>query len=204
MKKGILTVVSGFAGSGKGTIMNRLLATREGYALSISATTRRPREGEQDGEAYFFKSVDEFETMIRQGNFLEYASYVGNYYGTPAAYVDQKLAEGYHVILEIEVQGALKVKEKRPDTLLVFVSPPSAKILEERLRGRGTEQEDVILARMRRSAEEATFMEQYDYILINDKVDDAVEQLDEIIRAEHCRAERMRPFISSMKDGLKG
>ena len=135
-KKGILIVVSGFSGAGKGTLMKRLLEDYDDYALSVSATTRSPRPGEEDGREYFFKSVEEFEKMIAQDELIEYAKYVNNYYGTPKEYVMQQLEEGKDVILEIEIQGALKVKEKYPDTLLLFVTPPGARELKERLVGR--------------------------------------------------------------------
>lgn len=143
---GLLIVISGFSGSGKGTIMKELIRRYpEKYALSISATTRQPREGEQDGREYFFKTKEEFLSMIEHNELLEHAQYVGNYYGTPKAYVQQQLQAHKHVILEIEIQGALKIKEQFPQTLLLFVTPPSAEILKERLTGRGTETEEVIL-----------------------------------------------------------
>ena len=161
-KKGILIVVSGFSGAGKGTLMNRLLKEYDDYALSISATTRKPRAGEADGREYFFKTMEEFEKMIAEDALIEYARYVDNYYGTPKAYVEQKLEEGKDVILEIEIQGALKVKEKFPDTLLLFVTPPDANTLKNRLVGRGTETMDVIESRMKRAKEEAKGIENYD------------------------------------------
>ena len=132
-EKGILIVVSGFSGSGKGTIMKELLKQYDNYALSISATTRNPRPGEEDGREYFFKTVEDFEKMIAKEELIEYARYVDNYYGTPRAYVEEQLEAGKDVILEIEIQGALKVKEKFPDTLLLFVTPPSAEELKSRL-----------------------------------------------------------------------
>ena len=149
---GLLIVLSGFSGSGKGTIMKELLAKYpEEYALSISATTRRPREGEVDGREYFFKTKEEFMQMIEKNALLEYACYVDNYYGTPRDYVEEQLENRKNVILEIEIQGALKIKEKFPETLLLFVTPPSAAILEERLTGRGTEEADVIHSRLCRA-----------------------------------------------------
>ena len=158
-KKGILIVVSGFSGSGKGTLMKELLSRYpDTYALSISATTRSPREGEEHGREYFFISKDEFEKMIAKEELIEYARYVENYYGTPREYVEQKLDEGKDVILEIEIQGALKVKKAFPDTLLLFVTPPSATELKERLVGRGTETMDVIKSRLDRACEEAEGM----------------------------------------------
>ena len=139
-KKGILAIISGFSGAGKGTVVNRLLE-KESYAVSISATTRKPRTGEVDGQNYFFRTKDEFEKMIANEQLIEYAEYVGNYYGTPKDYVFKKLDEGFDVILEIEMQGALKVKEKFPETALIFITPPSADELKKRLVGRGTETE---------------------------------------------------------------
>ena len=159
-EKGILIVVSGFSGSGKGTLMKELMTRYpDTYALSISATTRSPREGEVDGREYFFVSKDEFEKMIAKGELIEYAKYVENYYGTPRDYVEKKLDEGKDVILEIEIQGALNVKKMFPDTLLLFVTPPSAEELKKRLVGRGTETMDVIESRMDRACEEAEGME---------------------------------------------
>ena len=140
-KKGILAIISGFSGAGKGTVVNRLLE-KESYAVSISATTRKPRTGEVDGQNYFFRTKDEFEKMIANDQLIEYAEYVGNYYGTPKDYVFKKLDEGFDVILEIEMQGALKVKEKFPETALIFITPPSADELKKRLVGRGTERAD--------------------------------------------------------------
>ena len=146
-KEGILIVVSGFSGAGKGTIMKALLERYDNYALSISATTRNPRPGEEEGKAYFFKTTEEFEKMIAKDDLIEYAMYVGNYYGTPKAYVEEQLCAGKDVILEIEIQGALKVKEKFPNTLLLFVTPPSAEELRKRLEGRGTETQEVYYER---------------------------------------------------------
>lgn len=154
-QRGILIVVSGFSGAGKGTLMKELMKRyEETYALSVSATTRNPREGEVDGREYFFKTTEEFEKMIAKEELIEYARYVENYYGTPRTYVEQQLEAGKDVILEIEIQGALKVKERFPDTLLLFVTPPSAKELRRRLVGRGTETMEVIESRLARAVEE--------------------------------------------------
>ena len=203
-QKGILIVVSGFSGSGKGTIMKELLKRYDNYALSISATTRQPREGEEDGREYFFKTREEFEKMIAKDELIEYARYVDNYYGTPRAYVEEQLDAGKDVILEIEIQGALKVKEKFPETLLLFVTPPNAKELRNRLVGRGTETMDVIDFRMNRAKEEAEGMDQYDYLIINDVLQDCVEQMHRIIQGEHRRSFRNIEFIENMKAELKG
>lgn len=207
-KRGILIVVSGFAGSGKGTLMKELLSQYDNYALSISATTRKPRGAEVDGKEYFFKTVEEFEKMIAQGELIEYANYVGNYYGTPKAYVEEQLASGKDVVLEIEIQGALKVKAQFPETLLLFVTPPNATILKERLVGRGTETMEVIGQRMRRAAEEAEGILSYDYLLVNDDLQTCVEQMHHIIQSEHYRSSRNEDFVSQiqkeLKENLKG
>ena len=203
-KEGILIVVSGFSGAGKGTIMKALLERYDNYALSISATTRNPRPGEEEGKAYFFKTTEEFEKMIAKDDLIEYAEYVGNYYGTPKAYVEEQLRAGKDVILEIEIQGALKVKEKFPNTLLLFVTPPSAEELRKRLEGRGTETQEVIDGRMKRAIEEAEYMDQYDYLVVNDELDVCVEEMHHLIQGEHERCFRNQTFIEHMKRELKG
>ena len=202
-KKGILIVVSGFSGAGKGTIMKELLKQYDNYALSISMTTRGPR-GEEEGREYFFKTVEEFEKMIAKDELIEYARYVDNYYGTPRAYVEEQLEAGKDVILEIEIQGALKVKEKFPETLLLFVTPPTAKELKHRLVGRGTETMDVIEFRMNRAKEEAEGMDKYDYLIVNDVLAECVEEVHRIIQGEHRRSFRNQAFIEHMKEELKG
>ena len=203
-KEGILIVVYGFSGAGKGTIMKALLERYDNYALSISATTRNPRPGEEEGKAYFFKTTEEFEKMIAKDDLIEYAMYVGNYYGTPKAYVEEQLRAGKDVILEIEIQGALKVKEKFPNTLLLFVTPPSAEELRKRLEGRGTETQEVIDGRMKRAIEEAEYMDQYDYLVVNDELDVCVEEMHHLIQGEHERCFRNQTFIEHMKRELKG
>lgn len=203
--KGILTVVSGFSGSGKGTIMKELMKKyKDVYALSISATTRNPRPGETDGVEYFFKKRDEFEQMIADEALIEYAEYVGNYYGTPRAYVEEQLSAGKDVILEIEIQGALKVKKRFPDTLLLFVTPPSADELKHRLIGRGTESMEVIESRLARAVEESEGIEEYDYLVVNDVLSECVEEVHGIIRNEHYRVSRNIEAIAEMRNELKG
>ena len=207
-KRGILLVVSGFSGAGKGTLMKELVKRYENYALSISATTRSPREGEADGREYFFKSVEEFERMIAEDALIEYACYVGNYYGTPRAYVEEQLSRGRDVILEIEIQGARKVKKRFPNTLLLFVSPPSAEVLKARLTGRGTETSEVIAQRLARAAEEAEGMEDYDYFVVNDLLEECVEQVHRIVEGERSRVfrnkERMEAILAELKEFQKG
>ena len=199
MSKGILVVVSGFSGAGKGTVMKSLLEKYKDYALSVSATTRNPREGEVDGREYFFRTKEEFEKLIEEDALIEYAQYVGNYYGTPRSYVEEQLSQGKNVILEIEIQGAMKVKEKIPEALLVFVTPPTVEELKNRLVGRGTETEDVIADRLARAAEEAEGMGEYDYILVNDDLEECVENLHQIIRSEHARTVRNTEFVEEIK-----
>ncbi len=202
-KKGILVVLSGFSGAGKGTIVNELLRRYDNYALSISATTRKPREGEADGREYFFKTVEEFEQMISGDALIEHACYVGNYYGTPRAYVERQLSLGKDVILEIELQGALKVREKYPEALLLFVSPPSAQVLRERLLKRGTEDRRAVGERLARAVEEAGGAEAYDYFVINDDLGKCVERLHEIIQSEHCRVFRNKELLRIIRTQLK-
>jgi len=201
--RGILTVVSGFAGSGKGTLMKRLLKDYEGYALSVSATSRSPRPGEEEGISYFFKTREEFEKMIENDELLEYAEYVGNYYGTPKSFVEGKLNEGRDVVLEIEIQGAMQIKRKYPDTLLIFVTPPSVSELRRRLTGRGTETPEVIEKRMKRAAGESEGIENYDYIVINDDIDKCTRQLHEMIKAAHFTPGHQAAFVESLKSDLK-
>ena len=200
--QGILVVVSGFSGAGKGTLMKELLKRYDNYALSISATTRAPREGETDGKEYFFVTKEQFEKMRDERKLIEYAQYVNNYYGTPKEYVEQKMAEGKDVILEIEIQGALKVKKRFPDALLLFVTPPSAEELRRRRVGRGTETLEVINARLARAAEEASGMEAYDYLLINDDLDRCVEEMHQLIQLQHRKTSYHLDFLSKMREDL--
>ncbi len=203
MEKGILVVVSGFSGAGKGTIMKNLTRKYENYALSISATTRAPRPGEQDGREYFFVTRERFEEMIDGGELVEYAQYVDNYYGTPRSFVEQQMEAGKDVILEIEIQGALKIRKKYPEALLVFIAPPSAQELRKRLIGRGTETEEVIDERLRRAITESEGVEAYDFILINDDIDSCTEKLHNLISARHDYASAHMDIIENIRKELR-
>ena len=210
--KGKLVVISGFSGAGKGTLMKALMKEYgDSYALSVSATTRNPRPGEMDGVDYFFVTKDKFEQMIAEDALIEYAQYVGNYYGTPKEYVQQQLDLGKNVILEIEIQGALKIKEKFPDTVLMFVTAPNANELKNRLVGRGTETPEVIAARLSRACEESMGMEKYDYLVINDTIENGISLIDRLIcdersgNKENNRAHRVSAnidFINKMREEL--
>jgi guanylate kinase len=170
---------------------------------SVSATTRQPRQGEVEGVNYFFKTREQFQEMIARDALLEHAEYVGNYYGTPRDFVDRTLASGKDVILEIEVQGALKVKEKFPEAIFIFLLPPSLDVLKERITGRGTETQDVINTRMNVAVEEMNLLRHYDYAVINDEIDAACDRIRSIVIAEHCRRERFMPYVTGMKTAIE-
>ena len=187
-RKGILIVVSGFSGAGKGTLMKELLKRYDNYALSVSMTTRAPREGEVDGESYFFVDKETFERTIAEDGLIEYASYCGNYYGTPVGPLDEALAAGRDVLLDIEVQGALRVKSRRPDAILIFMLAPSFQDIEARLYGRGDTAPELILGRLERARWEYTQAVNYDYLVVNDNVDKAVSEILAILKAEKCKA----------------
>lgn len=201
--KGILVVVSGFSGAGKGTLMKRMVQDYHNYALSVSMTTREPRPGETEGKEYFFVAKETFEKKIEENGLIEYACYCGNYYGTPREYVEKQLEMGKDVILEIEIQGALKVKKQFPEALLLFVMPPSASELKKRLEKRGTESKEVITQRLKRAVEEADGIENYDFIVINDKLDQCVQEMHSMVLAAHEAPVRNREFISSIRKELE-
>ncbi len=203
-RKGVLTVISGFSGAGKGTLVKKLLQDYDNFALSVSMTTRKPRPGEKDGVEYFFVDQDEFEKKIEENGLIEYARYCDHYYGTPRSYVEQQLAAGRDVILEIEIQGALQVKKKFPEALLLFVTPPSAAVLKQRLEGRGTETGDVIAKRLARAYEESEGMDAYDYIVVNDDLELCVRQLHGMIEAARSEPVRQSGFIREIREELKG
>ena len=192
VNEGLLVVISGPSGVGKGTVCKALREMMPELTYSISATTRSPREGEVDGVNYFFKSVQEFEKMIEEDELIEWAQYVGNYYGTPRRVVEETLAKGQDVVLEIEVQGAMQVKEKYPQGIFIFLVPPSFEELRQRIIHRGTESESVLNLRLEAASDELKQIDQYDYVVINDEVDKACERIRAIVMAEHCRTDRLK------------
>ena len=203
-ERGLLIVFSGPSGVGKGTVRQEIFSTPDHkFEYSVSMTTRAQRPGEVDGKDYFFRSREEFEELIRNGQMLEYAEYVGNYYGTPLTYVNETLDKGIDVFLEIEVQGALQVKKKVPDAVFIFLTPPDLTELQERLVGRGTDSEEVIAQRIERAREEIALMSEYDYAIVNDEVPLAAERVKRVIEAEHFRVDRVigryRNMISEKK-----
>ena len=198
-EKGLLIVLSGPSGVGKGTVRKAIFSQPDmKFEYSISCTTRKPREGEVDGVDYFFKNREQFEEMIANDQLLEYAEFVGNYYGTPVDYVKQTLESGKDVFLEIEIQGARQVREKFPDGLFIFLAPPSLAELKNRITTRGTETEEVINNRMSVAKEEIEMMHLYDYVVENDKIENAVEKINAIVVAEHLRRERVEPKYKKM------
>lgn len=203
-QKGILMVLSGFSGAGKGTLVKGLLQKYDNYALSISMTTRAPREGERHGVEYFFTDKQHFEDTIGQDGLIEYAIYCDNYYGTPRAYVEEQMAAGRNVILEIELQGALKIKEKFPESLLIFVTPPTAEELKRRLEKRGTESPEVIAQRLARAVEESEGIEAYDYIVVNDDLDTCIEEIHHLVDAARRAPVRRKELISEIREELQG
>lgn len=197
MNKGLLIVLSGPSGVGKGTLCGRLRQLSPDLVYSVSATTRAPRAGEEEGKNYFFTSRERFREMIDQGELLEWAEYVENYYGTPKRFVEETIRQGRDIILEIEVQGALQVKKSFPEAVFIFVLPPSLDELQNRITSRGTESESTISSRMQVAAEELKLLEQYDYAVVNDEIDCACMKVQSIITAEHCKKDRMMSTIKS-------
>ena len=197
MSKGRLIVFSAPSGCGKGTMLREILRD-ENFYISVSATTREPREGEVDGVDYHFISREEFQNLIDNNGMLEYAEYCDNLYGTPVKEVKEQLDKGRNVILEIEVKGAMKIRKLCPEALFIFVVPPSLKELDRRLRKRGTETEEVIIQRVKRAAEEIPYAVKYDYIIVNDGLEEAVEDFRSIVRAESFRAEFARELINEV------
>ena len=198
-EKGLLIVLSGPSGVGKGTVRKEIFDDpTTSYKYSISMTTRQMREGEVNGVDYFFKTKEEFEALIQEDQFIEYAEYVGNYYGTPVQYVKDTRAEGHDVFLEIEVEGARQVRKKFPDALFIFLAPPSLDHLKERLIGRGTETDEKIQSRVNEARKEVEMMNLYDYVVVNDEVHLAKERIQSIVEAEHLKRERVEAIYRKM------
>ncbi len=202
MNKGRLIVISGFSGAGKGTVVKKLLE-KYNYSLSISATTRAPREGEVDGREYYFKTVDEFKSLIDYNGFIEWAQYVENYYGTPRKFVEDEIAAGKNVILEIEVQGAMNIKAQYPNAILIFITTKDIETLHTRLSDRGTESAEVIKKRISRAAEEAESMEAYEFIVVNDDLDECVDAVHSIVVSEECKKENRTQFLIDIKKEIE-
>lgn len=195
MSHGLLIVLSGPSGVGKGTVCAALRSETPNLVYSVSATTRSPREGEAEGINYFYKTRDQFRSMIESDELLEWAEYVGNYYGTPRSFVNETIKGGRDIILEIDVQGALQVKKRFPEGVFIFLLPPSLDVLKNRIVTRGTESEDTIKSRMEIAVKELMLLKHYDYAVVNDRIDSASQRIQAIITAEHCRRERVEPHI---------
>lgn len=194
-EKGRLIVISGPSGAGKSTVVAKAVAERDDVCFSTSVTTRKPRTGETDGKEYFFVELDRFREMIENGELLEHAEYCANSYGTPKAYIEQKTAEGFNVLLDVEVQGARQINEKKPDAVKIFIIPPSIEELRKRLEKRGTDTQRAIEARLIRAEQEYAEADFYDYIIINDDADKAAKELSAIITAEKCRYDLRKDYI---------
>lgn len=199
MKPGLLIVVSGPAGVGKGSVLKRAMELTDNLSTSVSATSRKPRPGEIDGVHYFFRTREQFETMIREQRLVEWVEYCGNYYGTPREYVTQELEKGRNIILEIDVKGSMKIREMFKDSILCFIVPPSFEELERRLRNRHTEDEETIQKRLSRALEEFQFIDRYDYIVLNDSIEEAARRFVSIVHAEQMRTFRNTELIDRLK-----
>ena len=199
-KQGQLIVVSAPSGAGKDTIVKELVKRNKNFWISVSATSRKPRKGEKEGVDYYYMSKEEFEKNIEEGFFLEYTKYADNYYGTPKKYIKDHLDQGKDVILIIEIEGAANVKEMLPESLLIFIMPPSIKELVRRLKKRGTEDNDKLLKRFHKTYKEINEVTKYNYVVVNDKIEDAVDKIEAIIKAEKCRVDRIEEVYLDTKE----
>ena len=195
---GLLIVISAPSGTGKGTLIKKLQEHNNRIRLSISATTRQPRESELDGKNYFFRSVSDFKTMVENDELIEWVEYCDNFYGTPREYIDASLREGYDIVLELEVEGAHNIRNKYPDSILLFILPPSFEELRKRIENRGTEKPEVILKRMDKAKKEIMYINNYDYVIINDNIDKAVNEINMIVTAEKLKVKRNRDILNHL------
>lgn len=197
-RKGLLVVISGPSGTGKGTVLKLVKESFNNVRFSVSATTRKPREGEVEGKNYFFKTVEEFKEMLQNNEMIEWVEYCDNYYGTPRKYIEESMEQGYDVILELEVEGAINIKNQYPDSVTIFMVPPSFDELRLRIEGRGTEKPEVIEKRLKRAKEELSYIDRYDYITINNAVEDSVSEVNSIIIAEKLKYQRNKNLIKEL------
>lgn len=197
-KGGLLIVISAPSGTGKGTLIKQLQEKNNNIRLSVSATTRKPREGEIDGQSYFFKTLDEFKSMVENDELIEWVEYCDNFYGTPRKYIDESLRLGFDIVLELEVEGAHNIRNKYPDSVLLFILPPSFEELRKRIEGRGTEKPEVILKRMDKAKKEVTFINNYDYVIINDNIAKAVDEINNILVAEKLKVRRNKDILKHL------
>ena len=199
-KRGTLIVISAPSGAGKGTVISNLLEKENNLWLSVSATSRAPRTNDIEGETYYFYSKEEFENKIKEGYFLEYAEYAGNYYGTPKKIIEEKLNEGIDVILEIEIQGAMQIKNLIPESIFIFIMPPTWEELKRRLVGRNTDSKEKIIERFKIAYKEINEVSKYNYVVVNDEVNNAVRKIQAIIKAEKCRVDRIEEVLLSNEE----
>ena len=199
-KRGTLIVISAPSGAGKGTVISKLLEKENNLWLSVSATSRAPRTNDIEGETYYFYSKEEFENKIKEGYFLEYAEYARNYYGTPKKFIEEKLNEGIDVILEIEIQGAMQIKNLIPESIFIFIMPPTLEELKRRLVGRNTDSKEKIIERFKIAYKEINEVSKYNYVVVNDEVDNAVSKIQAIIKAEKCRVDRIEEVLLSNEE----
>lgn len=197
-RKGLLVVVSAPSGTGKGTLLQMLRKVNRNVRFSVSVTTRPPRQGEEEGKDYFFRTVEQFEEMVKNGELIEWVKYCDNYYGTPKKFVEDAIKQGFDIVLEIDVEGAMNIKKMFPDSVMIFIVPPSLEELKKRIEGRGTEQADVISKRIQVAQKELEYADKYDYIVVNDHLENAVAAMNSILTAEKLKASRNSGMLDEM------